>query len=160
MAFPSSPFRHTQIARQLADKLTLRLSSLGVAQSNDSNGNPVLTIGSSSWATGHQYLVIRVVMVASIQVDVLGLSQTVYTPETIQIFVEGNTAGTGSPQPSTSDFNSVLSFANELAVMGEVLRYGTRVEVWDSGSGVQPAAGSGTLKASFDDLINPLTATA
>jgi hypothetical protein len=169
MSFPSAPYVNIAQARAVANELTFRLATLAVPLSVtnafDANNLPLLTIAPSSgaaWTAGQQYAIVQFNLVPSINSDVLGLTQTVYTPMLIQIVVEGNTAGTGSPFPTTSDFNSVLSFATELAIMGTLLRVGASVQVYNSGHGVQPVIASiiaANLKATFDDLINPLTSS-
>ena len=171
MSFPGAPYRNIAEARVLKDQLSFRLASAGltVVASQDVGNNPVLTITTGgAWATGAQYAVIQIVegtAQANINVDVLGLTQTVYTPEIIRVNVEGNTFAAGAV-PTSSDFTSVLSFANSLQIFGAVLGFGTRVEVWNSGHGTQPAiltgnppVPTGTLVASFDDLFNPMTST-
>jgi len=171
MTFPNSAQRPVSIARVLKDQLNFRLQPYGLSavSSLDTANNPVLTITSGSpWATGAQYAVIQFTTgtaQANVNTDVLGLTQTIWTPDILRVNVEGNTAGSGSPEPSTSDFNSVLSFAVNLQLFGSVLAFGTRVEVWNSGHGTQPAITgtpplpTGTLVASFDDLFNPMTST-
>jgi hypothetical protein len=171
MSFPGSPFRNIAEARVLKDQLSLRLGSGSttyvVNASQDSNGNPVLTVqpsGSFTWGTGAQFAVIQVAMNGNLnQVDALGNTQTVYTPEIINVIVEGNTVGSGSPEPASSDYNSVLGFQFELTILGAVLGFGTKVQVWNSGHGVQPVLATlstaSNLVASFDDLFNPLTGT-
>jgi hypothetical protein len=169
MSFPSAPYVNVAQARSVANELTFRLSQLAVpltvTNAFDTNNVPLLTIAPSSgasWTTGQQYAIVQFNLVPTINVDALGLTQTVYTPMLLQVCVEGNTAGTGSPFPATSDFNSVLSWATELALMGTLLRVGAKVQVYNSGHGVQPVIASivaANLVASFDDLINPLTSS-
>lgn len=170
MTFPNSAYRPVSIARVLKDQLNFRLQTAGLTavSSLDTAGNPVLTISTGgAWATGAQYAVLQFVTgtaQANINTDVLGLTQTVWTPDIIRVNVEGNTFAAGAV-PTSSDFTSVLSFANNLQIMGAVLNFGTRVELWNSGHGVQPAITgtpplpTGTLVASFDDLFNPMTST-
>lgn len=169
MSFPSAPYVNVAQARAVANELTFRLSQLStplaVTNAIDTNSVPLLTIApasGASWVTGQQYALVQFNLVPSINSDALGLTQTVYTPMLLQVVVEGNTAGTGSPEPATSDFNSVLSWASELAIMGTILRVGAQVQVYNSGHGTQPVVASITaanLKATFDDLINPLTSS-
>jgi hypothetical protein len=169
MAFPGSPQRNVAEARVAKDQLNLRLgtgSTTYVAvPSQDSNGNPILTIQTSnftSWSTGAQYAVIQFAMNGNLNnVDVLGLSQTVYTPEIINICVEGNTAGSGSPQPASNDLTSVIGWQLWLTILGTIFSFGPKVQVFNSGHGVQPSVSgiTGTPIAVFDDLFNPLTST-
>jgi hypothetical protein len=167
MSFPASPYVNVAQARTVLTELQFRLAPLALTPtaSQDANGLPVITVAPSSgaaWVTGQQYAVIRFNLVPTIQVDALGLTQTVYTPQMIQLCVEGNTAGTGSPEPATSDFTSVLSWKLDQTLQVCLGRVGALVNIYNSGHGVQPAVAgmiAANLVSSFDDLINPLTSS-
>lgn len=138
--------------RVLFDKLSLRYGYLAtpltVVQSFDTTGNPVLSIGTVS--AGNQCLVIRVLPVASIGVDSLGLAQNSYTPHIVQICTELS---------ATSGID-ILTEANKLPALGECLRLGMRTELYQSANGVAPATAqmtSGNLVAFFDNLESSLT---
>lgn len=135
------------LARVLQDNLTIRLGFLAtpltVVASTDTNGNPVLSVGTIS--AGQQGAVIRVLPVAQIGNNALGSAQESYTPHTIQVCTESTaTAGT-----------DLLLALNALPIHGEVLRTGTRVELYQTANGTPPSTSAmiaANLIASFDNL--------
>lgn len=150
MAFSGSDYKKFPLSRDLADRLSTRLKQLSspmvVVQSQDAYGNPVLTleVSGSAWATGAQYAVLRFLpVIAQINTDAFGNTQTVYAPYRCQINAEGNTTGTGAV-PAASDVVLVLGFQLLLNIYAEVVKDGVLVEVWNSGHGTEPAVSSAT----------------
>lgn len=169
MAFVGSDYKKFAYARALADNLGRRLAQLSTAmvvvQGVDASNNPFLTIqpaGAFTWASGAQYAIVKIVPFSNIGTDAFGNGQSVYSPFKAQVLVEGNTFITGSI-PASSDANSVLSYGVELALMGELLRTGVKIEVFDVTHGTEPLtsmpASTTSPTAVFDDLMWPTLAT-
>ncbi len=135
------------ISRELAAKISKRLpSTLILTEGFDASGNPTMTINDGTAATTEQNFFIRTIEqpVPTNAVDSLGLTQQSYGPHVIQIAMETSTV-------------ALLGFptdANRLAVFGEVLRVGAKVEVYLSANGVVPVVASitGTPAATFESL--------
>jgi hypothetical protein len=164
MAFPGSPFRPTAISRVMNDQLSFRGAVLHTAltstQSLDSLGNQVITFSGGSWSSNNQFALIQILSSpawTNVNTDVLGLTQTVWTPDIINVGLESAGA------THTYAGLSVLNWETMLCLLGVVLGFGTRVQIWATANGTQPSISAGimqgTLAATFDDLFNPTTAT-
>lgn len=140
-------------SRDLKDALAVRLSDLTWVESFDSNNDALLTGGAG--VAGNPNVVIRIKPVASIQKDILGLAQNVYTPHKIQVAFEGNASTTTSTLPNTANTMKYVA-----AILGEVLSKGCTTEVWLGPTGTAPTASTfdtaGYNKASFDSLYWPM----
>ena len=87
-----------ELAAELADELRKRVSSYGViTESSDASGNPLITLTADATpATTEDNVVIRVSPRDwALAKDVLGSSQTVYTPSVIAVAVEAPASGVG-----------------------------------------------------------------
>ncbi len=143
------------LARELGSKLTLRFAAaatpLALTASSDTNGAPTISIGAGS--TGGQNMFIRILEVASIGTDALGLAQTSYGPHKIQVAMELS-ATAGVP------FNTG---ATCLRAYVEILRTATAVELWLETTGTPPSVTTfntaAKLALSVDDLYNPTTSS-
>lgn len=144
-----------RLAAELADELAKRLAALGVVSSiSASSGFPLIQVGTSG--AGNPGGLIRVRPVDwSLTPNIIGSVNEVYTPHVIQLVTEAN--------PSLGAGADVNTPAQLLAMLGACLYRGTRVEWWNSASGVAPTEttlGTGTnLKASYESLYYPMTST-
>lgn len=86
-----------ELSRHLASRLKVRLPSASVAESQDSDGHPLITLGTGT-AGGFNAL-IRVRPQAGIGTDHLGNSALAYTPSVVQFVTEG--------QPDASYYRQV-----------------------------------------------------
>lgn len=165
MSFPGSAQRPISIGRVLNDQLNFRGAALHTAMTStlslDSLGNTVLTFTQSgSWSSNNQFALIQIYASpawTNVNVDALGLTQTVWTPDIINVGIESTSS------THTYAGLSVLNFETSLALMGAVLGFGTRVQIWATANGTQPSISAGvmqgTLAATYDDLFNPTTST-
>lgn len=150
----STSHKAIALARELADTLKKRLSTLAFSEGFDTDGAPLIIIGDG--VAGDANAVIKVNTINwPLAKDVLGLNQTVFTPHVIQVATEANPAGGAGADP--------LSPQQLLSIWGDVLLKGTRAEWYQSTSGVAPTASTyGTpsnLKASYDNLYYPMTSS-
>lgn len=138
------------LARQLAEDLGLRLKALGVATGVDSSGNPTVSVGAMT--AGSQSAFVRVLDQASIQVDSLGLPQRSFGPHVVQIVLETSTIATVA----------LMTEANKLKLVGELLKHGAKVELYLTANLTAPSVAgiaAGNLIATWDHLYQPLTAS-
>jgi hypothetical protein len=120
------------------------MSDLTVSESFDTNGDPVISIG--TLVAGSRSAIIRVKAIDwPLAKDVLGLASTIYTPHVIQLLTESNpTAGAGA---------DILTAQDELTLLGTICKRGTLVEWYKTANTVAitvAAIISGNLKASYD----------
>lgn len=140
------------LSRVMLDNLTLRLASSGlaIAQSYDSSGNPVISVGPGT--AGGQNAVVRIIAYPSIGTNSLGIAQDSYTPHVIQIATEASaTAGV-----------DIMTEANKLPILGESLRTGCKVELYQSANLTAPSTATmvaANLVASYDSLNQALLGT-
>lgn len=106
--------------------------------------DPTIQIGTG--AAGSQSAFIRIKQLASINTDVLGLAQNVFTPHVIQVGLEASTVA-NCP---------LLTIDNMTVLMGELMKMGVRMEVYLTANTVAPIEGSlvaGNLKATFNTHV-------
>lgn len=153
MATPS--YKAIATARQLKDNLGLRFPAVAVAESVDADGFPTIRVGTG--IAGAPGAFIRIKQEASINTDVIGHTQTVFTPHIIQLALEANYAGADD---SIADVNS---WSLLLPLVAECILPGTKVEMWLEANGTAPSATTFATPAkkvaSFDSLIWPLVGT-
>jgi len=138
----------------IKDGLFIRLG-LTCTESFDSDGNPLLRVGAAS--AGSAGCFIRVSAEGSIQKDILGLAQKVFTPHIVDVAFEGNDATTTSTLPNVANTMAITT-----AILGEVLAKGAKTRVWLGPTGTAPSDTTfdtaGYLKATWQDLQYPLMA--
>lgn len=139
------------LQRDLAEDLTLR--GYTVTQSFGTSGDPMLLVGTG--ATTTQTALIRILPEDTLQVNSVGVTQTVYTPHKIQLAIEENTSGGVT----------FLTLANALKLAAAILPKGTKVEVFLVATGDMPLneadfADSDTqlVAVLYPNLYHPLTA--
>lgn len=146
----STSAKALSLANDLADELKKR-TTLTVAQSFDTDGSPLIQVGTGSIGAAGGLLKVRP-QDWPLAKDVLGLSANIYTPHVIQLVTEANaSAGAGA------DINTP---AQLMVLMAPALLRGCRFEWYNSANGNAPDATditSGNLKASFESLYHPLT---
>jgi hypothetical protein len=136
----------TVMNREMANRLTLRLPSLTVTEGVDASGNPQITINDGTPAAGEQNFYIRVLELPSIGVNSVGGAADSFGPHAIQVAMEATAAAATV---------ALTTAANQLAVMGECLKMGPRVEVYLSANGAAPdvtTIAAGNLVGTFDSL--------
>ena len=131
--------KQVELAVSLSDSLKRR--GFTVVQGFDTNGLPTVALGAGT--AGSQSAFIRVKAVDSIGQDSLGLTQRSFGPHVIQVVLETSTIANVA----------LLTEVNKLAVMGEVLGRGTRVELYMSANTNAVDVSditTGNLKATWD----------
>lgn len=130
-------------AIELALSLSSSLARRGYTVVNgfDTNGNPTIALGAGT--AGSQSAFIRCLAVASLGTDSVGNTQRSFGPHSLQLVLE----------TSTIAATPLLTGANMLPIMGEVLSRGTRVELYMSANANAVDVAditSGNLKAVWD----------
>lgn len=136
---------------ELAAELLIKLSSLAQVKSFGAAKECDLAIGVQT--AGNDNAFIRIRVQDSLQTDVLGLAQQVYTPHVAQVVFEANPAGGAGADVGT--------WATRLAILGTLLRSGVKVEVYFSANTVLAAAAgiTGAPSAVYDSLQYPMMST-
>jgi hypothetical protein len=143
--------KSTVIARQMAEDLKLR-TGLVTTSGLDASANPTILLGAGT--AGSQSAFIRIKQQENIFPDpIFGITtQRSYTPHVTQIVVETSTIANVP----------LLTGANFSKILMDVLKFGTKVELYMSANTDAPAVGEITtanLKATLDALFHPLTET-
>lgn len=136
--------------RELQDRWAKELIASFPVQviSADSSGNPVLTLSADATpATGEKVAVIRCKnVVGTGMTDVLGTTQTVFSPHLLQICTEANFAG------ATDNVADILTPLELLPLVAGCAKRGIVVEWYQSANGTVPSTtqiSSTTLKATW-----------
>jgi hypothetical protein len=124
-------------SRELADVLKLQVAATLpiVVETNDSNGDPVITLSADSTpATGEKVIVIRTKAIGAIgALDSLGNPAQNYSHHVIEVCTEKNYEGT------TDSVLDILGPAELLPVLGECAQRGVYVRWYRSANGTVPA---------------------
>lgn len=125
--------------RSLQQNLEKRFAGVSVTSSFGSAGDPLVTVAGVA--------IIRIKPEAPVGTDVLGLTQTVYTPHIAQVLID-------------SDATTIPTYGVwALKLFGETCALGVKVEFYSSATLAEAQITSGNLQASFDNLQYPLMAT-
>ncbi len=146
------------LSRELAKVLTVRFAGTAgaglatlVREGFDASGNPQMNIDDGTPATTEQAIYLRIIENPSIGLNSIGLAADSFGPHTIQIVWEATAASAAV---------SLVTDVNKMRLLGEVLRLGTKVEIYMATAGAAPVVGdivAAKLVATFQDLYNPLT---
>ena len=137
------------LARDTADATRVEMPTLTTVETVDSNGFPVVTVGSIAISGGGAYL--SFVTETTLQVDSLGNSQRVYAPSRIRVALEASaTAG-----------SAIMSSADQAKLNKILGKWGTKVELWLETNGTAPSAttfntASKKVADLYPDVYNPL----
>ena len=137
------------IARELIDLWTKEVSTsfASVAESFDTNGNPVITLSDGGPSAGEKVAVVRISPIAWTATDILGNASQVYTPHVIDLCTEANNA--------VGAVADILTPTEILPILAEIVKRGTMVRWYVSPNATVPATTqmtSGNLSASYSDL--------
>jgi hypothetical protein len=146
------------LSRELANKLSIRFAGTAgaglatlVREGFDASGNPIINIDDGTPATTEQCILVRVLEQPSIGLNSLGLTQDSFGPHVIQVVAEASAASAAINR---------LTQANQMKLWAELLKLGTKVEVYHCPTGAAPVVGdivAANLVATVQDLYNPLT---
>jgi len=138
----------SKTATSISDELRLRLPSNRVVTDGfDSSGNATITIDDGTPASREANVFIRVkARDWALQLNSIGLAQTVEVPTVIQMVTEANYAGT------SDNIADNLTPAQLLPVLGTLLSRGTRLEWYTTADGTVPTVAgiTGTPAAKFE----------
>lgn len=130
--------KHVELAQSLLSSLQRR--GFTVLFSFDTSGNPTIALGAGT--AGSQSMFIRVKPIDSIGTDSVGNTQRSFGPHVIQCVLETSTIANVA----------LMTEANKMPIMAEVMGRGTKVELYMSANtnAVDVAdITSGNLKASW-----------
>ena len=140
------------LSRELANRLTIRFAgNLLVREAFDASGNPTINIDDGTPATTEQAAFIRVLEQPSIGLNSVGLAQDSFGPHVVQVVIEASAASAAINR---------MTQANQMRIWAEVLKLGTKLEVYHADTGAAPVVGdivSAKLVSTVQDLYNPLT---
>lgn len=129
------------LCSDLRDSL-LRRTTLAVGGiSFDTDLAPFFTVGAGT--AGSQSILIKVKEIVPVGTDALGLAAVGFTPTVIQCVLETSTIANVA----------LMTEANEVPLLGEILKRATRVELYMSANTVAITVGAiiaGNLKSTFD----------
>lgn len=132
------------LADEIVSELRQRQSALAVTVSYDSDSNPLVRLGTGT--AGQPGALFKVqpidVPAAVAPKDVLGLTESIYTPHVIKVGTEANATAT-----------DIALLTNKLLALGLAVSKGTKVEWYESATGDSPDADdfiAGNLKATFE----------
>lgn len=144
----ATSFKAQAIAHKLADLYKAR--GYTPTESFDTDNNPLISIGPGT--AGNKNAIVKVLPTSwPLANDILGNAALQYTPHTIQIVTEADSAGTGIATATAWQFL--------FDIMGQATLMGCHVDTYQSANGVAPstAAITGAPKSSFDpDLFHAL----
>lgn len=134
-------------ADELANELKLRQSALAVAVTFDTDGNPLVKVGTGvAGSKGGLFKILPIDW--PLAKDILGLASQVYTPHVVRLVVEGNaSAGAGA---DVNDWTTLI------ALLGCGLSRGMRFEMYETPNGNAPDPTdfvSGNLKTAFEPNV-------
>lgn len=120
-----------EMAAELLNELALRLPALAPVQTFDTDGSPLIQVGTG--VAGSKGGMLKIMPQPwTLATDILGLTSAIYTPSVIRVGFEANPAGGAG-----ADINDWPTLS---AIVGAVALRGTRVEVYQSTAGVAPTA--------------------
>jgi hypothetical protein len=146
-----------ELARAIREALALRLATNSVVVDSDisfdTDESPYFQVGTGIAGAKGGIIKVRPI-VWPLAKDIFGNTATIFTPHVIQIVTEGNPIGGGG-----ADVND---YPTLIAMLGEAIVHGTKVEWYMTANTVAPVAASiiaGNLKASFDNLYFPMVSS-
>jgi hypothetical protein len=121
------------MADELVSELNQRQSALAVSQSYDTDGSPLVKVGSG--VAGTKGGLIKIMPISwPLAKDVLGLSAEIFTPHVVRLNVEANYAGAND---NIADINT---WVEQLLLVSACVTKGARTEVYLSTNGTGPNA--------------------
>lgn len=137
----NASYKSVALRDELNSNLAVRLSALARLKGFDASQFPTLLLGTG--AAGSQSAFIRIKPLDSINVDVLGLAQNVFTPHVVQLVLE----------MSTITDVQLMTMQNLGILMPALAAIGARLEIYMSANTVAvsvAAITAGNLKSTFD----------
>lgn len=142
-----------EFASEMAIRLPAQLQTLSFGASGEAD---ILLSNTVAAASDDNVLFVRFATVDSLQKDILGNAQNVFTPHVAQVAIEANTEVTG-------DGGAVSYWTNVLAVIGSLVSKGIRVELFLETDGTPPTVSTLAIakrKAVFENTTQyPLMAS-
>jgi hypothetical protein len=128
---------------ELASELAIRLPSIAQTKSFGASAECDLLLGAGTTTTDSVF--VRIKVIDSIQKDVLGLAQQVFTPHVAQVLIELNATGANSPG----------TYATRFPVLAALVSRGVKVELYTiaNGNSVSAAGITGTPAAVYETHV-------
>jgi hypothetical protein len=133
-------YKSQALAAELRDALLKRFATVS-AVLFDTDGSPYVIVGAGT--AGSQSALVKVSAEQPLGVDGLGLTPRAFSPHVMQVVLE----------TSTIADVALMTEANKLALMGEVEKWGTKIQLYMSANtnAVGPEdITSGNLKATWE----------
>lgn len=133
-------YKSQALAAELRDALAKRFATVSDVRF-DTDGSPYVIVGAGT--AGSQSALVKVSAEQPLGVDGLGLTPRAFTPHVMQVVLETSTLANVA----------LMTEANKLALMGEVEKFGTKIELYMSANtnAVDPTdIVSGNLKATWE----------
>jgi len=133
-------YKSQALAAELRDALAKRFATVSSVLF-DTDGSPYVLVGAGT--AGSQSAIVKVSAEQPLGVDGLGLTPRAFTPHVMQVVLETSTIANVA----------LMTEANKLALLGEVEKWGTKVELYMSANtnAVDPTdITSGNKKAEWD----------
>jgi hypothetical protein len=116
----SNTYKSQALIAELRDALAKRFATVSPVQF-DTDGNPFILVGAGTAGSQSALVKLRGETVAG-AVDGLGLTQRSYSPHIAQVVLETSTIANVA----------LMTEANKLVLLGEVTKFGTRVDLYMS----------------------------
>jgi hypothetical protein len=133
----SNSYKSFALATELRSALANRFATVSEVLF-DTDLAPYIAIG--SLGANSQSAIVKIVTDQPLGVDGLGLSPRGFSPHRAQVVLETSTIANVP----------LMTGANNLLLMGEVLKFGMKTELWMTTNTTVVSPGAGTLKATFD----------
>lgn len=133
-------YKSQALAAELRDALAKRFATVS-AVLFDTDGSPYVLVGAGT--AGSQSAIVKVSAEQPLGVDGLGLTPRAFSPHVMQVVLETSTIANVA----------LMTEANKLALMGEVEKWGTKIELYMSANNnvVDPTdISSANLKATWE----------
>ncbi len=140
-----------ELSAELADELRKTCSDYAsITESSDASGNPLITLAADATpATTEDIVVLRVrPRTWELAKDVLGSSQTVYTPHVIDVACESSAV-------DTTGLLDYVTLAHALKILAAVAKRGTRVEYWQEAIGTIPSVTTFDTASKMKTSVEP-----
>ncbi len=133
-------YKSQALAAELRDALAKRFATVSDVKF-DTDGSPYVLVGAGT--AGSQSALVKISGEQPLGVDGLGLTPRSFSPHVAQVVLETSTIANVA----------LMTEANKLAFLGEVEKFGTKIELYMSANGnaVDPTdISSGNLKATWE----------
>jgi hypothetical protein len=133
-------YKSQALAAEIRDALAKRFTTVSAVRF-DTDGSPYVLVGAGT--AGSQSAIVKISAEQPLGVDGFGLTPQAFTPHVAQVVLETSTIANVA----------LMTEANKLALLGEVEKFGTKIELYMSANtnavGTEDIV-SGNLKATWE----------